>query len=240
MLRVYGELAKWWPLFSPLEEYADEAEFFEGVLTKAQLPTSPTFLELGCGGGSIAFYLKKMFTQVTLTDISAQMLDVSRALNPECEHLEGDMRTMRLERKFDVVFVHDAIDYMTSLEELREAMETAFVHCKAGGVALFVPDVVKESFKPSTEHGGKDGHGRALRYMEWTYDPDERDTTYTVEYAFLLREGDEPAYKEYEQHICGLFAREDWIRTLGAVGFETSIVRDQYERDVFVGRKRKA
>jgi SAM-dependent methyltransferase len=239
MLRVYGELAKWWPLFSPLEEYAAEAAFFEDVLTKAQLPTSPTFLELGCGGGSIAFYLKKMFTQVTLTDLSAQMLDVSRALNPECEHLEGDMRTMRLERKFDVVFVHDAIDYMTSLEELREAMETAFVHCKAGGVALFVPDVVKEGFKPSTEHGGKDGDGSALRYMEWTYDPDERDTTYTVEYAFLLREGDEPTYKEYEQHICGLFAGEDWIRTLGAVGFETSIVRDQYERDVFVGRKRK-
>jgi SAM-dependent methyltransferase len=237
-LRVYSELAKWWPLFSPLEEYADEAEFFEGVLTKAQLPAAPTLMELGCGGGSIAFYLKKRFAQVTLTDISAQMLEVSRALNPECEHIEADMRTMRLERRFDVVFVHDAIDYMTSLEELRAAVETAFVHCKAGGMALFIPDGVKENFKPSTEYGGKDADGRALRYLEWTYDPDKEDTTYAVEYAFLLREGEEPVHMEHEQHICGLFAREEWLRILGGVGFEMSVVRDQYERDVFVGRKR--
>jgi hypothetical protein len=33
------------------------------------------------------------------------MLDVSRALNPECEHIEGDIRTVRLERSFDAVRV---------------------------------------------------------------------------------------------------------------------------------------
>jgi quinol monooxygenase YgiN len=29
---------------------------------------------------------------------------------------------------------------MTELRELRQTMGTAFVHCKPGGVALFVPD----------------------------------------------------------------------------------------------------
>jgi hypothetical protein len=38
------------------------------------------------------------------------MLEVSRRLNPDCEHPPGDIRSVRLGRTFDVVFVHDAIE----------------------------------------------------------------------------------------------------------------------------------
>lgn len=40
------------------------------------------------------------------------------------------MRTVRLGRTFDAVFVHDAVDYMTSEDDLRHVIETAFVHCR--------------------------------------------------------------------------------------------------------------
>jgi SAM-dependent methyltransferase len=239
MLKLYSDLATWWPLLSPLEDYADEAAFFEKVLTDAGLPPSPSLLELGCGGGSNAFYLKKAFAHVTLTDLSADMLAISRALNPECEHIVGDMRSLRLGRTFDVVFIHDAIEYMTSASDLGRAMETAFIHCKPGGLALFVPDQVRETFQPSTEHAGKDGDGRALRYMEWSYDPDVSDTTYTVEYVVLLREGAGPARVVHEQHICGLFPRTVWLSLLQAAGFEPTIFHDQYDRDIFLARKPK-
>ena len=239
MLKLYSELAAWWPLVSPLEDYEDEAAFFRQVFSNVGLPPSPSFLELGCGGGSNAFYLKKVFARVTLTDLSPDMLAISRALNPDCEHLEGDMRTLRLGRTYDVVFIHDAIEYMTTPQDLGTAIETAFIHCKPGGVALFVPDQVRETFKPSTDHAGKDGDGRALRYLEWSYDPDETDTMYTVEYVFLLREGSGPARIEHEQHICGLFPRADWLRLLQDAGFQTEVVRDNYDRDVFVTHKPK-
>ena len=49
------------------------------------------------------------------------MLDVSRVLNPDREHLQCDMRTVRLGREFDCVFVHDAVCYMTTLEDLGTA-----------------------------------------------------------------------------------------------------------------------
>jgi trans-aconitate methyltransferase len=178
-----------------------------------------------------------MFAEVTLTDISAQMLAISRSLNPECEHLQGDMRTLRLDRAYDVVFIHDAIDYMTTSQDLSRAIETAFVHCKPEGMALLVPDHVRETFQESTEHAGSDGDGRALRYLEWTYDPDENDTLYTTEYVYLLREGNEPAQVEHEQHICGLFPRAEWLRLLSDAGFQSEIVRDPYERDIFVSHK---
>jgi hypothetical protein len=54
------------------------------------------------------------------------MRAMSRALNPDCEHLDGDMRSVRLARSFDAVFVHDAVCYMTTESDLRMAIETAF------------------------------------------------------------------------------------------------------------------
>jgi SAM-dependent methyltransferase len=237
MLKLYTELGTWWPLLSPPDDYIDEANFFHEVLVAAGLPPAPTLLELGCGGGNNAVHLKANFSQVTLTDLSPQMLAVSRTLNPDCEHLVGDMRTMRLGRAFDVVFIHDAIDYMTTQHGLRLALETAFVHCTPGGLALVVPDHVRETFEPTTDHGGSDSEARALRYLEWTYDPDDTDTTYTVEYAYLLRENDQPTRIEHEQHICGLFLRAEWVGLLREVGFQPEITRDQHGRDIFLARR---
>ena len=113
------------------------------------------------------------------------MLAVSRQLNPECEHHQGDMRTVRLGRTFDAVFVHDAVDYMVTEDDLRRAIETAFVHCRPGGVAVFIPDQIAETFVPETDHGGHDGaDGRAVRFLDWSWDPDPTDTSIATEYAF--------------------------------------------------------
>ena len=126
---------------------------------------------------------------------------MSRKLNPECVHRQGDMRTVRLEREFDCVFVHDAICYMTSEIDLRRAMETAFVHCRPGGAALFAPDNLRENFKAQTDHGGHDTPHRSLRYLEWTWDPDPNDTTYVVDYAYLLREEDGSVTVVHDRHL---------------------------------------
>lgn len=237
MTKLYTELASWWPLLSPVTDYAEEAGFFLNVLRNAGLPPAPSLLELGSGGGSNAFHLKHNFSRLTLTDLSRQMLEISQMLNPECEHLQGDMRTLRLDRTFDVVFVHDAIDYMLTLDELRQALGTAAVHCKPGGLALFVPDHVRETFEPSTDHGGTDDNLRSLRYLEWTYDPDENDSTCITEFVYLLREKNQQTLVEHDQHICGLFARADWLRLLDQVGFQAEVIPDPFERELFLARK---
>jgi SAM-dependent methyltransferase len=222
-LRLYGELASWWPLLSAPADYAEEAAFFERTLLAACQRPARTLLELGSGGGNNASYLKERF-HMTLVDRSPGMLEVSRALNPECEHIEGDMRAVRLGRAFDCVFVHDAVVYMTTELDLRRAIETAFLHCRPGGAALFAPDHVRENFKPSTGHGGHDGARRSLRYLEWTWDPDPTDTTYVVDFAYLLRGDDGSVRVEQDRHILGLFARADWLRLLSDVGFQPSVV----------------
>jgi SAM-dependent methyltransferase len=217
--KLYSELASWWPLLSAPEDYAEEAEFYRKAIVSYCSTIPKTLLELGCGGGNNASHLKKQF-RMTLVDVSPDMLAVSRSLNPECEHVQGDMRSVHLERTFDAVFIHDAIMYMTSEADLHRAIETAFAHCRSGGVALFAPDHTTETFRPSTEHGGHDERGRGLRYLEWSWDPDPYDSTYVVDFAYLLREGEGEVRCEYDRHICGTFGRESWIRIISEVGFE--------------------
>lgn len=238
--RLYGDLASWFHLLTSPEEYAEEAEIYRQLLVGAADEPIRTVLELGSGGGNNASHLKRHF-DMTLTDLSPEMLELSRTLNPECEHVEGDMRTLRLGREFDAVFVHDAIDYMTTTDDLRAAMETAFVHCRPGGVALFVPDFVRERFEPRTSHGGNDGPTRALRYLEWDWDPDPEDDTYLVEFAVLLREEDGTVRVEHDRHECGVFARETWLRLLREVGFraESRVIHvyEEVASDAFLGTK---
>ena len=218
--KLYDALAQWWPLLSAPADYAEEAATYRTLMLDAGEGRSGTLLELGCGGGNNALHLKAHFGQLVLVDLSSGMLEMSRAINPECEHLVGDMRTVRLGRQFDYVFVHDAVCYMTTEADLRRAIETAFVHCRPGGVALFCPDHLRETFRESTDHGGEDGPDRSLRYLEWTWDPDPADSTYVVDYAYLLRERDGATRVEHDRHIEGLFARADWLRLLAEAGFD--------------------
>ena len=145
------------------------------------------------------------------------MLAVSRRLNPECEHLSGDMRSVRLGRQFDAVFVHDAIMYMTSEADLARAIGTAFEHCRPGGVVVLAPDST-ETDESDTDLGGVDDAGRGVRYLEWAYDPDPTDDWAVAEFAFLS--GRRTARSvTHETHRWGLFSRDVWLRLLGEAGF---------------------
>jgi SAM-dependent methyltransferase len=206
------------------DDYAEEAAFYLKALSEASEEAPRTWLELGSGGGNNASHLKAHVQEMVLVDVSPDMLAVSRRLNPECQHAEGDMRSVRLGRQFDAVFVHDAICYMTTKDDVRRAIETAFIHCRPGGAALFAPDHVRENFRPSTDHGGHDGPDRSMRYLEWTWDPDPDDTTYTVDYAYVLREGTGAARVQLDRHVEGLFSRQVWLDLFVEIGFRPTVV----------------
>jgi trans-aconitate methyltransferase len=239
--RLYGDLASWWPLISPPADYAAEAGYFAAVLRAAPMPVHDV-LELGSGGGSNACHLKASFG-MTLVDLSAEMLGISRRLNPDCEHRQGDMRTLRLGRRFDAVFVHDAVDYLLTREDLRLAMDTAYEHTRPGGIAMFVPDRTTESFRPAIDSGGSDGaDGRGARYLGWTWDPDPADSWVQTAYAFLLRDADQSVRVVHETHRLGVFSRYSWLQLLAEAGFEASSLievtdGDAPPREIFIGHR---
>jgi SAM-dependent methyltransferase len=240
--RLYDEFACWWPILSAPEDYAEEAEFYRKTIVSAVAGSIKTILELGSGGGNNASHLKAHF-QMTLVDLAPGMPAVSQKLNPECGHIQGDMRTVRLNGIFDAVFIHDAISYMTSLVELQAAIDTAFIHCRSGGVALFAPDHTKENYRSLTKHGGHDKDGRSLRYLEWTWDPNPADDITLTDFAYILRDEHYQVRVEYDRHVTGLFYRADWLRILKEVGFEPQVVPFEHNEiepnscELFVSKK---
>src|SRR5262245_15231088 len=237
--QLYADLAGWWPLFSHPDDYAEEAAWILSTLDEELQRRPEHVLELGSGGGNLASHLAPG-VRLTLSDLAPAMIEVSRRLNPEAEHVEGDMRDLRLHRSFDAVVVHDAIMYMTNVEDLVAALTTARVHLTPNGATIVLPDYVAESFKPGVAIGGhdaRDGSGRGLRYMSWAHPAEVGATAHDLDFAIMLREADGSVELFHDRHRCGLFPRDAWCEAFLHAGFvPPSIRRDPWQRDVFIAR----
>jgi hypothetical protein len=163
------------------------------------------------------------------------------------------MRTIRLGRVFDAVLVHDAVDYLTCEADLQQVIETAFAHCRPGGIAVFVPDHTAETFRADDSHregggGGSDAAGRQASFREWTWDPDPADDWIQAEYEFVLRAADGAVQVVHEAHRLGAFSCDAWLRLLAGAGFdpEARVGHDAMggqddsgkPRNLFIGRRR--
>ncbi|MBM4147922.1 MAG: class I SAM-dependent methyltransferase [Lentisphaerae bacterium] len=239
-LRLYSDLADWYPLLTPVGDYAEEAAFYLRLFQTYCKQPPRTLLDLGCGGGHNAAHLKQSLA-CTLVDLAPNMLALSRRLNPECEHVQGDMRSIRLNRAYDCVLLHDAISYMATGEDLADALATAFAHTAPGGVAMFQPDFVTETFHPGSESGGSDGNGRGLRYLEWRWMPDSMAEGYVTDMAYLLRDENGGIEVAHDRHIMGLFPRSIWLKLIADVGFDPLAVPFEHSaysdtgHEVFLG-----
>jgi SAM-dependent methyltransferase len=233
--RLYDDLAPWWPLLAPPETYADDC-----ALTLDLLGRPGSLLELGSGAGHFAHHVP-VDVDLVLADLSPAMLAVSRELNPARQHVEGDMRSLRLDRTFDAVLLHDAVMYLPDADALGEAFATAAAHLRPGGLFLVLPDVCAEGFEEATVTGGGDGGGRSARMMEWHWDPDPDDGRYRVDFSFLLREGDD-VRSVHEHHDLLLLPRAAYWERLMDAGFEPApvdlLLAAQAGTEVFLARKR--
>jgi SAM-dependent methyltransferase len=238
--RLYTDLASWWPLLSPPEHYDEEADAIIAFLRETLGQVPATVLELGSGGGNSASYLKRYAT-MTLVDLSPAMLDVSRKLNPGVEHIEGDMRSVRLGRSFDAVFIHDAIMYLTTEDDLAAALTTAHAHLTPGGAVLVMPDCVSETYVPNVETGGEDeadGSGRAMRYLIWTHPPVPGATAFHEDFAMMLRHADGTVECVHDRHTFGVFSRAQWQEAFRRAGFAQATEHaDPWRQVVFIARK---
>jgi len=237
---MYEELAPWWPLVSAPADYAEENVEHVRLLEGAARRPLRTLLELGSGGGNNASHLKARYA-LTLVEPAQGMRAVSQRLNPGCEHLPGDMRSVRLGRTFDAVFVHDAVCYMATEDDLAAAVRTVAVHLAPGGVALLCPDATVETYQPGhSVFGGDDPEQpvRGVRVLEWSLPA--REGVCEVHYALLLREASGEVRSVHDLHREGVFLRETWLRLLREAGLEPRLEMRRLEEgdfDAFVAVK---
>jgi SAM-dependent methyltransferase len=216
---MYTEFARYWPLISDPADYAKEAARWRKALRSRLGPGRHEILELGVGGGHNLSHLTAEFKAVA-ADISPQMIEQARRLNPGVEFHLGDMRTIRLRRKFKAVLIHDAISYMVSEDDLRATFATAAAHLDASGVFLTSPDWYRETFcNPDASIGTNRNAGTTFTHIEYTYDPDPSDTTIESLHWYLIRDGG-LLHMEQDRHVFGLFALSTWLDLMQQAGFD--------------------
>jgi SAM-dependent methyltransferase len=218
---LYHDLVSWYDLLDPVTDHVDEAACFAAAFTRALSAPPRSLLELGAGAGHTALHLKAHFA-CTLVEPSAAMAARSRALNPECTHVLGDMRDVRLSQQFDAVLIHDAIMYMTTEADLAAAVRTAYVHTRPGGAAIIAPDCVRDDFEEHTRlESGRDGT-RTLQCLMWDWDPDPADDSFVTEFVLTMRDGGDVKVA-HDRHVQGVFSRATWARVLSDAGFEVTL-----------------
>ncbi len=80
--KLYGSLAHLWHIFSPPDDYAEEAHTFRRRFQRHGISDGAALLHLGSGGGSLDYNLKKWYRLVGV-DLSPEMIDQARQINPE-------------------------------------------------------------------------------------------------------------------------------------------------------------
>ena len=231
-MRLYNDLSYLWPIVSPPEEYVAEAEEWLGIIRGRLDPLlmlgirnrRPTLLELGCGGGHLHSHFTAHFTTEAV-DISPQMLEISKGLNPDTVHHLGDMRTIRLGRTFDVVVIYDAVNYMLTEADLSAAIETAKIHLTPGGLMLLAPDWLRETLSgPRVINWTKEDDDRGVTFIEYVASPQADRTTVESVFVFVIDEGGEIRV-ELDRHTGGLFPLTTWMRLLSEAGLDAEYIQ---------------
>jgi ubiquinone/menaquinone biosynthesis C-methylase UbiE len=242
----YNDLAWTEEMLASPSDYKKEAQICINLINSTAPEHPHTMLHLGSGAGGHDIFFKRQF-KVTGVDLSQGMLKEARKLHPDIEYLEGDMRTLRLDRQFDVVAIPDSIDYMASLDDLRQVFQTSLVHLKRGGVLLVVAKTV-ETFQSNNFAYAGENEGVHVTLFENNYINPARPNTYEATFIYLIRQQGELAIHT-EKQILGLFPRATWEklfrdnnftmqeRVLNGVYDRYLLGEGEYPLSVFVGLK---
>ena len=141
----FSHYSRYYDLLYADKDYASEVHYVRTLIDEfATLPVS-TLLELGCGTGIHACALAAQGLSVLGVDLSAEMLAGARARAVvqgfdvgRLSFDQGDVRSFRVARKFDVVTsLFHVLSYQTTEADLQAMMQTSASHLDGGGLFVF-------------------------------------------------------------------------------------------------------
>ncbi|HTQ03901.1 MAG TPA: class I SAM-dependent methyltransferase [Polyangiaceae bacterium] len=139
-MSVFGNYSRYYDLLYRDKDYRGEADYVHALIERHR-PGAKTLLDLGCGTGRHASLLAERGYDVVGVDRSPAMLDEARArkvTGGRTEFVEGDLRSVRLARKFDVVVsLFHVMSYQTTNADLLAGLATLRAHLAPGGLFIF-------------------------------------------------------------------------------------------------------
>jgi SAM-dependent methyltransferase len=144
-MTIFGQSARYYDSLYADKNYAAEVDYVSG-LVRRHTPGARTILDLGCGTGRHAIEFAERGYTVLGVDRSSEMLQRAQQQHtclsaPVLERLafaQYDLRSLRLERRFDcVVALFHVLSYQSSNDDVLAAFATAKSHLKPGGALIF-------------------------------------------------------------------------------------------------------
>lgn len=139
-MSTFDQYASYYDLLYLDKDYRGEADCTDKLI-KSHHPDAKTILNLGCGSGTHDRFLAGLGYSITGVDLSEKMLAVARKEagdSSSLQYSQGDVRTVRQNRKFDVVIsLFHVISYQTTNTSLSAAFKTARSHLDTGGLFIF-------------------------------------------------------------------------------------------------------
>ena len=140
-MKVFNDYASYYDLLYKTKNYGEEVDYVIDLL-KQYNPNIKTILDLGCGTGGHVFLFEKKGLNTEGVDMSEQMIEIAeqkkRNTNSQCQFTVGDIRNVRLNKKFDaIVLLFHVMSYQVTNEDLHQTMATIVEHLNENGVIYF-------------------------------------------------------------------------------------------------------
>ncbi len=241
--QLYKKFAVYYDKIYEHVDYAGESEFINWAVKEHKTSSGFELMDVACGTGSHAEILKNNFT-VTGVDINENMLKIARDKIPEADFINGNMKDLDLEAKFDVVIcIFSAIHYNTNYSELEGTITNFYNHMKDGGVLIYdlsfntenwieglvsVDTVVEDQLKIARICQSRLKSG-----------------IFNANFVFLVKDNGEFDF-DIDEHELGVFEIDKVSKLMNKVGFKTFIYADftgerwesgEGQRPIFLGVK---
>ncbi|MFC1964600.1 class I SAM-dependent DNA methyltransferase [Chloroflexota bacterium] len=208
------------------KDYREECNFVKRIFEAYGEKEIRTILDLGCGTGSHALVFAEMGYTVTGVDLSEKMLRLagnkSTAQNKQINFLQGDIRCLDLQRRFDaVIAMFNVLGYQTTNQDVVNTIRSARNHLNSGGLFVcdiwFGPAVLNDKPAERVKSIEKED-SKIIRYAHPILDI--LDQTIEVNYTVSeIREGHRVAEVK-EPHLVRFFFYQELLNFLERNGFE--------------------
>ncbi len=186
------------------------------ALVHARHPQARSLLDVACGTGEHAKYLRTAGYEVDGLDLDRNMLAVAERKNPGSHFFAADMCAFRLPNRYDVVLcLFSSIGYARTIERVAAALTCFRYHLQPGGLVVVEPWFEPSAVVPGrTETRTVEGPGVVVtRRSRSTVD----GRLFRLTFEYDLTRGGETTHAS-EDHELGLFTRSEMEGAFASAG----------------------
>jgi ubiquinone/menaquinone biosynthesis C-methylase UbiE len=227
--QIYDEL------FSAAMDYKEEVEFYDKILRENKCKK---ILEVGCGAGNRGkFFIQKGY-EYTGLDISEGMLGLARKKYPELKFVQGDVRRLTLDEKFNaIIFIGKGSVYLTSDNEFISALKSMKKLVGRGVIIIdgFDADFIIPNFKQNISWSKKIGDRKIIRQSLNKLNPKYKNS-WDRKLTYIVKDKDENVKKYTDSALIRSFSGNELTKLFSAAGISDTQVLHNGDTIIAIGK----